>query len=178
MRIIAGSLGGRLFESPHGHRTHPMSEKIRGAIFNALGDIEGLTVLDPFSGSGALCFEAISRGAKSAVALDADKKACAIIQKNIESLALEDKVAVTRIYADSWRKRHQNDQFDLVLLDPPYNDLEPETAEKLALLTKPGGVAVFSLPPNARIVLSEKQFSLISSKQYGDATLAFYRRTD
>jgi len=123
MRIIAGSLGGRIFESPHGHRTHPMSEKIRGAIFNALGDINGLSVLDPFAGSGALCFEAISRGANNAVALDADKKAYTIIKKNIATLGLEDSVTASRIYVDSWSKRNQKEMFDLVLLDPPYNDL-------------------------------------------------------
>ena len=66
MRIIAGSLGGRVFKAPSGHRTHPMSEKIRGAIFNALGDISDLTVLDAFTGSGALCFEAVSRGVANA----------------------------------------------------------------------------------------------------------------
>lgn len=175
MRIISGRLGGRIFESPHGHRTHPMSEKIRGAIFNALGDIEGLSVLDPFAGTGALCFEAISRGAKTAVALDADTTAYKIIQKNIQLLGLEDQVTATRIYADSWDTRHRNDLFDLVFLDPPYDAVDPESAEKLALHTKPGGIAVFSLPPNARIILPEKQFALLSSKQYGDATLAFYR---
>ncbi len=56
MRVISGFLGGRNFESPHGHRTHPMSEKVRGAIFGALGDIKGLTVLDAFSGSGRISY--------------------------------------------------------------------------------------------------------------------------
>jgi 16S rRNA (guanine966-N2)-methyltransferase len=72
VRIIAGSLKGRTFSEPHGHRTHPMSEKVRGALFNALGDIEGLTFLDAFAGSGALSFEAASRGAKSVIAIDKD----------------------------------------------------------------------------------------------------------
>ena len=177
MRIIAGSLGGRLFESPNGHRTHPMSEKIRGAIFNALGDIEGLTVLDPFSGSGALCFEAISRGAKHAHAIDADKGAYQIIKKNIEGLHLDDEIKVTHAYADSWSTRHKAELFDLVFLDPPYDNVVLETAEKLAYHTKQGGIAVFSLPPEARIVLPTKDFEQVSRKEYGDATLAFYRRT-
>jgi 16S rRNA (guanine966-N2)-methyltransferase len=176
MRIIAGNLGGRNFESPHGHRTHPMSEKIRGAIFNALGDITGLCVLDVFSGSGALCFEALSRGAAYAEAIDADKSAAAIIIKNATILNLQDKIKVTCIYADSWSTRHKQEMFDIVFLDPPYTHVEPETAEKLALHTKPGGIAIFSLPPKMRIVLSEKQFTLLRAKDYNDATLAFYRR--
>jgi 16S rRNA (guanine966-N2)-methyltransferase len=176
MRVIAGNLGGRTFDSPRGHRTHPMSEKIRGAIFNALGDIEGLTVLDVFAGSGALSIEAISRGAAFAEALDADKLAYAVIKKNISSLELEGKIHTTLIYADSWSTRHQKDKYDLVFLDPPYDKVEAETAEKLALHTKVGGVSVFSLPPHARIVLPAKKFKLINSKKYGDATLTFYRR--
>ena len=72
MRIIAGYLGGRQFNSPRSNRTHPMSDKARGGLFNALGDISGLTVLDAFAGSGALSFEAISRGAESVIAVDID----------------------------------------------------------------------------------------------------------
>ncbi|MCB6771180.1 RsmD family RNA methyltransferase, partial [Veillonella atypica] len=49
MRIIAGQLGGRTFDAPRGHRTHPMGDKIRGALFNILGDISGLTVFDAFA---------------------------------------------------------------------------------------------------------------------------------
>jgi len=53
MRIIAGSLGGRSFDSPQSRRTHPMSDKIRGALFSSLGEIVGLSVLDAYAGSGA-----------------------------------------------------------------------------------------------------------------------------
>ena len=60
MRVISGKFGGQLFDAPKGHRTHPMSEKVRGALFSVLGDISGLTVLDAFAGSGALSIEAIS----------------------------------------------------------------------------------------------------------------------
>ena len=70
MRIISGVLGGRVFKAPNGNKTHPMSEKIRGAMFNSLGDISGLTVLDAFSGSGAVAIEAFSRGAEHVVAVD------------------------------------------------------------------------------------------------------------
>lgn len=61
MRIISGIYGGRTIQSPSGHKTHPMSEKMRGAIFNALGDIKGLSFLDAYGGSGAVALEAISR---------------------------------------------------------------------------------------------------------------------
>ncbi|HKX24038.1 MAG TPA: RsmD family RNA methyltransferase, partial [Candidatus Saccharimonadales bacterium] len=83
MRVIAGELGGRFFAGPDSTATHPMAERVRGAMFNALGDIEGLTVLDAFAGSGALAFEAISRGAKSVVVVERDKRAQRIIAENI-----------------------------------------------------------------------------------------------
>src|SRR5580704_8750565 len=102
MRVIAGYLGGRSFNSPGGHRTHPMSDKVRGAIFGVLGDIKGLTVLDAFAGSGALAIEAISRGAKSAVAIEVDKRAHAIIVENIQALGLEARVKAIRAFAGAW----------------------------------------------------------------------------
>ena len=76
MRIIAGTLKGQQFQTPHSHKTHPMGDKIRGALFNVLGDIEGLSFLDAFSGSGALAFEAASRGAASVLASGAGVVAC------------------------------------------------------------------------------------------------------
>lgn len=175
MRIIAGSLGGRTFESVSGHRTHPMSEKIRGAIFNALGDIDGLSVLDAYAGTGALSFEAISRGAASAVALDADKKAARTIKENIELLGLEDAVESSLIYSHSWSRRNESRQFDIVLLDPPFDAVEPKDLLRLTKHTKPGGVLVLSLPPSNGFRLAPSRFELLLEKNYGDAELTFYR---
>lgn len=175
MRIIAGKLGGLTFDSPRGHRTHPMSDKIRGAIFNILGDIAGLTVADLFAGSGAISFEAISRGATSSTAIEADKTAYATITKNIETLDLADQVKAHKMYVHSWLNR-TNDQFDIVIADPPYDDLIYKTLDKLPQLVKPGGIIVYSLPPNARLVLPSN-CELVSTKNYGDATLSFYKVT-
>jgi len=68
-----------------------MGERIRGALFNSLGDISGQTVLEPFAGSGALSFEALSRGAAGALLLERDKKAQATIERNIAALGLTEK---------------------------------------------------------------------------------------
>src|SRR3954465_12488188 len=89
MRIIAGQLKGQQFQAPHGHKTHPMSDKVRGALFNVLGDIEGLTFLDAFAGSGALAFEAASRGAKAVTAIDRDSSAHKILEQNAKELGLK-----------------------------------------------------------------------------------------
>lgn len=174
MRIVSGTLGGRTFDAPRGHRTHPMSDKVRGAIFNILGDISGLTVADLFAGSGAISLEAISRGAASSLAIEADKVAYAAILKNITSLSLSDAVTVHKMYVHSWLNR-TNDQFDLVIADPPYDDLQYKTLDALPRVVKPGGLLVYSLPPTARLVLPNT-CEKITEKSYGDATLAIYRK--
>lgn len=175
MRVIAGRLGGRHFESPHSKQTHPMSDKVRGALFNALGDINGLTVLDAFAGSGALCFEALSRGAESVVALDIDKAAYTIIVENSKSLGLEDKLSVHRKNARSWARNDQAGVYDIVLADPPYNDIRPDILQRLVGLVKPGGTYVMSWP-GKEVIRQFDGLQLLSSNPHGDAQLVFYRR--
>ena len=177
VRVIAGSLGGRNFDAPdNGRKTHPMSEKARGAIFNALGDIQGLTVFDPFAGSGALSIEALSRGARSALALDVDRHAYDAILKNIKSLGLRNSVKATKVAAGAWSDNNLDAVFDLVLLDPPFHDIQTDLLEKLANHTKPGGILVLSLPPNLAPELLSSLYVPLSTKNYGDIQLVFFRR--
>lgn len=176
MRIIAGSLKGRVFLSPPGHKTHPMSEKIRGALFNMLGDIEGLTVFDAFAGSGAIAFEAISRGAKSAIASDVTPEAKQTMQQNASSLGIEKKVKIIRANTSGWCDNNQKAIFDIVVADPPYDDIQPHLLKKLVSHVKFNGLYVVSLPPNSDV--SFEQCELLSEKNYGDACLFFYRRVE
>jgi 16S rRNA (guanine966-N2)-methyltransferase len=174
MRVIAGRLGGRNFVSPRGHRTHPMSDKVRGALFNALGDVDGLSLLDAFAGSGALSYEAVSRGAAHALAIDADQAAQQAIVANITSLGLSGQVKLIKASVGAWLST-ADEEFDIVLCDPPYDDPQPKLLERLAERTKPSGVAVFSLPPAVKFELAEP-YELLTRKNYGDAQLFFYRR--
>lgn len=177
MRIIAGRLGGRQFISPSGHRTHPMSDKGRGALFNALGDIAGLSVLDAFAGSGALGFEAISRGAARVTAIERDRNAQLAVSDNIRALGMQREVKLIKANAAGWLST-SDETFDLILLDPPFDDLQPNLLVRLAGRAKPGGVVVLSLPPDAEITLSKEHFERLIDKQYGDNQLVFYRKTD
>lgn len=174
MRIISGSLGGRTFDSPRGHRTHPMSDKIRGALFNMLGDITGLHIADLYSGSGAISIEAISRGAAHSIAIEADKVAYATITNNIKALGLDEQITSHKMFVHSWLNR-TNKQFDIVIADPPYDDLVYKTLDKLHEVVKPNGILVYSLPPAARLVLPAN-LELLAEKSYGDAKLAFYKK--
>jgi 16S rRNA (guanine966-N2)-methyltransferase len=175
VRIIAGRLGGRQFASPKNSRTHPMSDKMRGALFNTLGDIEGLTILDAFAGSGALGFEAISRGAQSVVAIEKDQAAQKTIEANIEQLEVGGLIQSIKITAGSWLSTTDT-TFDIVVCDPPYDDIQPKLLEQLAQHAKVGGIIVLSLPPSAEVVLSPSVYHLLSQKSYGDSELVFYRK--
>lgn len=176
MRIIAGKLGGRQFDAPKGFKTHPMSDKARGALFNMLGDIDGLTVLDPFAGSGALSFEAISRGAASAVAIERDKIAQKVIADNIESLGLAEQVSLIRAVTSTWLYRNAHRTFDLVLCDPPYNKPQFRTLDRLAKRVVPGGLLVLSWP-SAEELPKFAGLQQLEHRSHGDMQLAFYRRT-
>lgn len=175
MRVIAGSLGGRNFDSPRGHRTHPMSEKARGAIFNALGDIEGLTVLDAFAGSGALAVEAVSRGAASALAIDSDAEAVKTISANAKALAIEDRLTVRRKNISGWSRNNQAVHFDIVLADPPYDDIRPRLLEQLTVHIKPGGVYVLSWP-GSEPIRPFGGLEVAAHKPLGDIQLVFYKK--
>ena len=175
MRVIAGELGGRFFAGPDSSVTHPMAERVRGAMFNALGDIEGLTVLDAYAGSGALAFEAISRGAASAIVVERDKRAQRIIADNIKMLGLEARVKLIRTGISSWSDTNTDIQFDLVLCDPPYHDMQLSTVSKLTTHVKPNGLMVLSYP-GRESAPTVNGVVVVDNRSYGDAALAYYRK--
>lgn len=176
MRIIAGRLGGRIFGSPKSTKTHPMSDRARGGLFNTLGDIDGLMVLDAFAGSGALSFEAVSRGAQSTLAIESDRQAQKVIAENIESLGLGQQVKLIKTSANAWLTTAPKVAFDVVLCDPPYDDLQQALLTKLAKTVKPAGLLVLSWPGKAE-ALSFENFEIAVQHNYGDIQLVFYRRT-
>lgn len=177
MRIIAGYLGGRQFLSPGTNRTHPMSEKVRGAVFNVLGDISGLTVLDVFAGSGALAFEAISRGAKHVLAIDIDKRAITTVVKTNQQLGIENKITALRANSSSWSDKNAEKLFDLVFCDPPYGSIRSTLIIKMSNHVKIGGVVVISSPEDFAINFLPNNFELLANKSYGSAKLYFFRKT-
>lgn len=153
-----------------------MSEKARGALFNVLGDIEGLTFLDAFAGSGALAFEAASRGAKAVTAIEKDGPAFKIVEQNVKDLRLKSRVHIVRANAGGWSIHNMEKKFDVVLLDPPYDQLQPNLLKTLVRRhVKPGGLAVLSFPGKEDAPNFDKS-EVAASKNYGDIQLIFYRK--
>lgn len=176
MRVISGQLRGRQFKSPPGRRSHPMSEKMRGALFNSLGDISGLSVLDAYAGSGAMAFESISRGAAHAVAIDKSVLAYRTIKKNIDALDLEEQVKPTRANISTWSDNNVDLEFDVVVVDPPYDDIRPNVLEKLVTHLKKGGTFVLSWPGSEELK-ELASLKIIKHTNYGDSTLVFFRKS-
>ena len=121
MRIIAGTWRGRVIEAPPGPATRPTADRVRETLFSMLtsrlGRFDGRRVADLFAGSGALGFEALSRGAAFATFVDHDPKAVAAIRRNAAALGAGDRV---RISARSALALPPAEPFDLIFADPPY----------------------------------------------------------
>lgn len=156
--------------------THPMSEKLRGAIFNALGDIEGLAVLDACAGTGMVGFEALSRGAASVDAVEKDDRAFVELQKNTKT-ALKGKSFEHRIFHYGVRqffKKNNLTPYDVMIFDPPYSLVQTDHFDGILKHLKPTGVVVFSLPSNIE-PLRLPGLEVIKNKKYGTAQLVYYK---
>ena len=158
----------------------PTQDKVRKALFDILGDIEGLSFLELFAGSGVVGFEAVSRGVAELVLVECNRDCQLAIKKNIESLKLtacdlypfEAEKAIKGLHKD---KR----KFDIIFLDPPYYEgTSKKTLQMLGaydILTPQGLVVVQhfkkdDLPDDLGV------FSLFRTAKYGDTMLSFYRK--
>jgi 16S rRNA (guanine966-N2)-methyltransferase len=186
MRLISGSAGGLRLEVPKSV-TRPTQERVRGAVFNALADrVPSARVLDLFAGSGALGLEALSRGACSALMVDSERSACAVIERNLnwtklaggEVLCLDALRALERLQA-------QGLQFDLIVADPPYvhekadRDWGRELLDHpcLQAVMAPGAVLVLEVSRRSRWV-AHSAWELLRQRDYGDARLWWLGRAE
>jgi len=170
MSIIAGEYRGISLIAPRNRTIHPMSGRMRAALFNMLGELDGLDVLDAFGGSGAIGLEALSRGARSVVIADNDPKAQRIIEQNIETI---NSPAVHQAKANvySWLDNN-HDKFDIIIADPPYDKIDSLNTDKLLRRLRPTGLLVISHPADYKPKLKIKR---ISSGSYAGGNLSFYK---
>lgn len=171
MRVVAGRHGGRRLVAPRGSATRPTSDRVREALFSTLGDVGGARVLDLFAGSGALGLEALSRGAAQATFVDSAPAAIRAIRANLEALgeAADVRRADARAFLRAARAAGQ--QYDLVLIDPPYrraSALARDLAAALPAVLAPGArVAVES---DRRAPL-EMGLATVHERSYGDTLI-------
>ena len=182
VRIIAGRLKGRRLIAPKGSAIRPTSDSLRETLFNVLGDAPpGARVLDAYAGTGALGLEALSRGARHVTFVERDRTAADLIARNVRALGAEDACAIIRAdftapspRAPGWAR----EGFDLVLLDPPYE--EPDLAGVMAR-------AASMVSAGARVVLEHSRrreapeaapgLRRTRVLPAGDSALSFYETT-
>jgi 16S rRNA (guanine(966)-N(2))-methyltransferase RsmD len=129
MRIGSGEMRGRRLHAPRGERTRPTSGRLKKSLFDVLAArLPGARVLDLYAGSGALAFEALSRGAAQAVVVERNRKACESIRRNASELGLGERVEILEMEVSSAlsKLRRRGDHFDVVFADPPYRSSELE----------------------------------------------------
>lgn len=177
MRIISGNRRGHKLHEFFGMDVRPTTDRVKEAIFNLIQIyVPEADVLDMFAGSGALSFEALSRGAKSAVLVDIDKNSVNIINKNIIELKFENLCTVVNASFSDFAKKCR-EQFDIIFLDPPYNKglIEPAlslVAEK-SLLTENGIIVLES--DNTDFKSEIGSLKIIKQKRYGRTFVTVYK---
>ena len=178
MRIVAGRYGGRRLTAPRGAATRPTSDRVREALFQRLGPLDGRRVLDLFAGSGALALEALSRGAAHATLVDSSAGAIRAIKANLAALDLarDERVEVRRQDARAFLRsaRAAGRQYDLVLLDPPYRlaaELGRELSPSLRGVLASGGRVVAESDRRAPLDLD---LPMSDERRYGDTLIRIY----
>lgn len=165
MRVISGTARGRRLVAPEGSTTRPTSDRVREATLNALGSLGAVVdarILDLFAGSGALGIEALSRGAAHVTFVDQDKAAIRTIERNLATCGLADRARVVASPVGRFLATAQTGEWDLALLDPPYDTSPNDWLDLLDRL--PVDLAVLEAP---RPVEPPFGWEVIRSKRYG-----------
>jgi len=181
MRIIAGTLKNRSFKTPEGIQTRPALALIRRIIFDTLQPyIPDSEILDLFAGSGAFVFEAISRGARKALAIDIDPKVISLLQSNSDKLGVSDLIEsycsdALKIIPELARV---NRQFDLIFVAPPY--FQELTQKSMKLLDhnpiiRKDGIVVAQLHKKEQLDIPLSRFNLFKTKKHGITVIHFYK---
>lgn len=179
-RVTGGVLRGRRLGVPRGDAARPTTDRVREALFSALGSVEGARVLDLYAGSGALGIEALSRGAQSALFVERASRHAAVIRANLAQLDLREQGQVLSMPVErALRLLAERGPFDLLFADPPY-----AISAKLTKLLERLGEA--ELSPQARLVIEHaaadeapqlSQLSWLRTRRYGGSALSFYERS-
>lgn len=179
MRLISGQWRGRPLTAPKGDATRPTGDRTRETLFSMLtsriGSFEGLAVGDFFAGSGALGFEALSRGAASCLFVEQDKAALDAIRANGERLGIRPDVRASSVLSLGMAQR----PLDILFMDPPYGTGAGQVAlDKLARLGWTGSASWISIETDRREDVAVKGFAIDAVRDVGKARITLLRAED
>jgi 16S rRNA (guanine966-N2)-methyltransferase len=179
MRIIAGEARGRKLKSPDTKGTRPATDRVREAVFSAIGNwVEDSVVADLYAGSGSFGLEALSRGAASAVFVERGRKALQALRANVKTVGLGGTVieASVQDYLDK-----ANHRFHLVFMDPPWDDPTEQMETDLAKLDRlllPNAEVVVSRRHTDRVPETPENWRVAADKRYGDTRIIRYEKVE
>ena len=179
MRVITGKARGVQLKTPEGMQTRPTADRVKEALFSIINfDIPGAKVLDLFGGTGQLGIEALSRGASSAVFVDAREESCKLIRENLKRTKLENDAKVVRCdYMDYLNRCRE--QYNIIFLDPPYADVFLENAIKRITeidILQSDGIIVAERPLGKELPWEFEGYSRSKDYKYGKVLLTIYRK--
>ena len=182
MRVIAGNLGGRRLAAPKGMSTRPTIDRVKEAIFSTITPfLPGARVLDAFSGTGSLAIEALSRGAKEAVLIEKDLKAYKIIKQNIENLSVS---GSKEIFGDCLKvilRMNDDEKFDLIFLDPPYNKGFLDKAIKVIMekdILNKEGIIIIETNSRNNEAFDMFELEVLKKADYGDTSIIYCKNAE
>lgn len=179
MRVITGSAKGVQLKTPAGLSTRPTAERVKEALFSAIQfDIPGARVLDLFAGTGQLGIEALSRGAREAVFVDAQSAACKLVQENLRRTRLTGQGKVVQSDYLSFLERQWN-AFDIIFLDPPYAEVFLENALKRAAeidILADSGIIVTERPVGKELLCNLPGYQRSRDYKYGKTLITLFRK--
>lgn len=179
MRVIAGKARGVALKTPEGMLTRPTTDRVKEALFSIIQfELPGARVLDLFGGTGQLGIEALSRGAKEAVFVDAREDACRLIRENLRRVKMEDAGKVVRSDYLEYLKRCR-EKFHIILLDPPYAEVFLENSLKMITeidILQYDGIIVAERPVGKDLPWDYPGFTRSRDYKYGKTLLTLYRR--
>ena len=182
MRIIAGTFRSRTLQAPAGLATRPTSDRLRETLFNVLAHrIKGASFLDLYAGSGAVGIEALSRGVARVTFVERAPAAIKVLRANLDRLGLTEGFRIQSESVGSFlRKAPVSEGFEVVFLDPPYDEAT-EYAAALGLL---GGASAGLLAAGAMVIAEHRRKERLEQRygslqrtrllEQGDAALSFY----
>lgn len=179
LRIIGGSERGLPITEPRGFRLRPTSGLVREAIFNILGErVVGARVLDLYAGTGALGLEALSRGAAELVLVEGERAACEAILQSLGRAGYTERATLIRGRLPA-ALGPVSGQFDVVLVDPPYNVRgAEETFAQLPRCMAEGGLIVYEHASRYNPPERPEGLLRLERRTYGDSAIALYARQE